>query len=837
MLKKLKLVRENSGKLAATSTIALLGFGLANQTNVHADEVTAVSTPTEPGATTSTTVDLVPTTVAEANALVVNAQAGADSASEAFSEKESQVASQSETIEVSTSEVATLEEQLASALAEHSEAVAIKSEGSSEHISELASQVASVTETYTSESAVNAANQSAADSQSVTVSSASTAASEANRSASEAATKVDELISLVASPEKVSTNLLSAKAEVSRLEREVSAAEKAVISATTTAKANLAKKLAEKQEELSQKQTALNKLKSDQTTAKVASVTGSNRIVLPSTYKTVVYPALKTIENSGWTYSSGYNQSASRLKNQIESGVQSSVYGVLYNGNGVNSYKSIAADKTRYIDPNNLSTAVQNEMAQFTGELLNDVRSQLGLATLTVTKTAQEMAAAIANEYRRSGYGRLGNAHNPSIIGKHAQNRGLLYSDNRGYESLGFFGNAKTVDQLKNYFYNSIVYMLFNDVSSNYGHTISLLQNSNNGPYYLGVSSTSNAQHIYVIPSANVKSSRFNTTSLVAAKTVDNSAQISAVKSAMTAIQSEIDSLKAQQSTIASSTLVVRAKDKLKKLNQQLSTSRDNYKTLSTLKTTLAANKSKLRSQLEEAKQLSAVRLQEKLIAQDNLTRELKKYQVLQAATTESKASVASLKERIAKLSKELQKFQDPELVSRTAATVKVLKDDLQTAKAGLEVNVKALQLLQNDLQSAAKSYGTAKENLENAKSLLKTLISEQEVEVPGAPNATSTETETDAAMNKAIVPGNVPTFDGTNKVIPGTPVASQMVSKADMKTGVTSDDKAMAKSENHHESKASSLPKTGDNTSARFILTGIGILGMAGLVVKRKNN
>ncbi|MEQ9763453.1 SEC10/PgrA surface exclusion domain-containing protein [Streptococcus sp. ZJ151] len=835
MLKKLKLVRENSGKLAATSTIALLGFGLANQTNVHADELTAVSTPTESGATTSTTVDFVPTTVAEANALVVNAQAAADSASEVFSEKESQVVSQSETIEVSTSEVATLEKQLVSALAEHSEAIAIKSEGSSEHISELTSQVSSVTETYTSESAVNAANQSAADSQSVTVSSASVAASEANRSASEAATKVDELTSLVASPEKVSTNLLNAKAEVSRLEREVSAAEKAVVSATTTAKANLAKKLAEKQNELSQKQTVLNKLKSDQTTANVASVTGSNKIVLPSTYKTVVYPALKTIENSGWTYSSGYKQSVSRLKNQIESGVQSSIYGVSYNGSGVNSYKSIAADKTRYIDPNNLSTAVQNEMAQFTGELLNAVRSQLGLATLTVTKTAQEMAAAIANEYRRSGYGRLGNAHNPSIIGKHAQNLGLLSSDNRGYESLGFFGNAKTVDELKNYFYNSIVYMLFNDVTSDYGHTISLLQNNNNGPYYLGVSSTSNAQHIYVIPSANVKSSRFNTTSLVATKTVDNSAQISAVKSAMTAIQSEIDGLKAQKSTIASSTLVVRAKDKLKKLNQQLSASRDNYKTLSTLKTTLAANKSKLRSQLEEAKQVSAIRLQEKVIAQDNLTRELKKYQVLQAAANKSKASVANLKERIVALSKDLEKIKDPELVSRTAATVKTLKDDLQTAKAGLEVNVKALQLLQNELQSAAKAYGTAKENLENSKLLLETLVGKQEVEVPGASNTAST--GTNAVMDEPIVPGNVPTFNGTDKVISGTSVASQMVSKVDTKTCATSDDKAMAKSENHHESKDSSLPKTGESTSAGFILAGVSILGMAGLVVKRKNN
>lgn len=750
MLKKLKLVRKNSGKLAATSTIALLGFGLANQGTVQADEVTVAPMPTEPSATASSTVEVVPTTIAEANALVVNAQADADSASDVFSTKESQLASQSEELELSTSEVATLEEQLVSAIAEHSEAIAIKSEGSSEHISELTSELSSVKETYTSESVVNVTNQSVADSQSNTVASASAVASEASRSASEAAAKVDKLTSLVNSPEKVSTDLANAKSEVSRLEREVSAAEKAVTSATATAKAELAKKLASKQEELSQKQSELNKLKADKTVIKAPSVTGSNKIVLPSTYKTIVYPALKDIENSGWTFSAGYNTSVSRLKGRIESGVQSSVYGVSYNGTGVNSYKTIAADRTRYIDPNNLSTAVQNELAQFTGELLNEVRSQLGLTTLTVTKTAQEFAAAIASDYRRTGFGRMSNPHSSSIIGHNAQSVGLAYSDNRGYESLGFFGNARTVDQLKNYFYNSIVYMLFNDVTSNYGHTISLLQNSNNGPYYLGVSSTSDAQHIYVIPSANVRSARFSTASLTAVKTVDNSAKISAVQAAMATIQSEIGRLKAQGSTVASSTLVVRAKDKLKSLNQQLAGARDNYRNLSKLKTQLAANKTKLMTQLEEAKQVNAIRLQEKVIAQDNLTKELKKYQVLQAAAVESKAKISALKDRIAQLTKNLQKYNDPELVSRTEANVRNLKTKLQVATVNLEVNVKALQLLKDDLATAAKGYDSAKENLLNSKLLLETLIAENDHGNSDAVFSTVSETQSNTSNSSS---------------------------------------------------------------------------------------
>lgn len=747
MIKQLRLVRRNSGKLAATSTLALLGLGLGHQATVQADELTVAPVSDEPTTATSTTAELVPTTVAEANAMVIHAQADADSASEAFADKESQVNSQSTEADAAASEVATLEEQLASAVAEHSEAIAVKSEGTSEHISELASELTSATSTFHSESAVNVVNQSVADSQSQTVTSASIAASETAVSASEAAAKVAELNSLVNSPEQIATDLTKAKAEVTRLEREVSVAEKAATSATAAANADLAKKLASKQDELSRKQSELSKLTSSQETVKVVSVKGSNKIVLPSTYQTEVYPALKTIENSGWTFSSGYNTAVARLKTKIESGAQSSVYGVSYNGSGVNSYQSIAADKTRYINPDNLSVEIQNELAQFTGELLNDVRTQLGLTTLTVTKTAQEFAAAIANDYRRTGFGNLNNAHNFSIVGKQAQNHGLSYSDNRGYESLGFFGNAKTVDQLKNYFYNSIVYMLFNDVTSNYGHTISLLQNNNKGSYYLGVAATSNAQHIYVIPSANVQSARFNTTSLVATRTVDNSAKISAVKSAMATIQSEIADLKAQKATVSSSTSVVRAKDKLKSLSQQLSASRDNYKTLVALKTKLAANKSQLMTQLEKAKQVKALRLQEQVVAQDNLTKELKKYQVLQAAASQSKTRIANLKAQMAKLSENLQKYSDPDFVERTQARVRSLKSDLQNAKASLEVNVKALELLQEDLQTAAQDYERTKSNLDQAKEQLSDLIAATRPEV-SEPSEVTTQVNADTNHN-----------------------------------------------------------------------------------------
>lgn len=48
---------------------------------------------------------------------------------------------------------------------------------------------------------------------------------------------------------------------------------------------------------------------------------------------------------------------------------------------------------------------------------------------------------------------------------------------------------------------------------------------------------------------------------------------------------------------------------------------------------------------------------------------------------------------------------------------------------------------------------------------------------------------------------------------------------------------KVTNKDTEHYQSKAGNLPETGEHTSATFILTGITILGMAGMVAKRKND
>lgn len=808
MIKNFKLVKENSGKLAATSTIALMGLGFTGHADVQADEVTTTVTPKQSVATTSALVNTTPTTVAEATAVVASAQNDADSTSVTVADIETQVDSQSAAVSEASSEISTLEADLISAVAEHSEAVEIRSQATPERLSEVASELASTTEIYGSQSALNSADQSAVDSQSAVVSSASASASEATASASEAAAKVNELTSLVEAPERISTDLATAKSEVARLEKEVKAAELAVSSATTLATSSLNKQLEAKVSELSSKTNELTKLKAAQATGTTRkNVIGTNAIVLPSTYKTQVMPALTAIEKSGWTFSQGYNTAVARYTNQIEAGLQSSAYGVSYNGVGVNSYKSIAEDARRSINVNNLSPAVQNEMAQFTADLLNSVRAQLGLSAVVVTKTAQDMATAIANEYRRTGFGRMGNPHSSRIIGAEAAAVGLTSSDNRGYESLGFFGNATTVDQLKNYFYNTIVYMLFNDATSRYGHTISLLQNSNKGPYYLGVSATSNAQHIYMIPSSNITSAaKFSTAAISGSTpTVNNSAQIAAVNAAIAKINSEIATLKAQGANIANVTTVANAKATLVSLKAELTDAKADMTSLTRLATKLAANKSQLAKNLETAKQVNTQRLQAQLLAQNNLTAELKTYQALQAKATASATKVSELNANIVALQELLVKLNDPELVEKAAAKVAELELALATAKEKHANEVAALALLATDLQDALAAYRVAQTNLTEAKLVLKSLS-----------------VESSKPSTSSVVADTMPMVSSTKDAIQTTsfqkPTATQSVK----------DPLASHATENV-------LPETGDDSAVLTMVAGATMVSLASMVLSKK--
>ncbi|MGQ7660997.1 SEC10/PgrA surface exclusion domain-containing protein [Streptococcus suis] len=499
-------------------------------------------------------------------------------------------------------------------------------------------------------------------------------------------------------------------------ETAVTNAEKALTSAQTTAKQDLDKEISQVNAELSAKKTELANTPATTTTTTntVKSVVGSNKITLPSSYINTAYPALKQIENAGYTGSTAFISVANQNKSKIVVASQQGTYGIQWGGSGVNTYQSIAADKTRTIDPANLTKEVQNEIAQFTAEILNGVRTQLGLASVAVTSSAQDFAKRVASAYNSKGLSTL--IHDFTDIGSAATASGLKTSDNRGYESLGDFGHATTVDQLKGLFYNSLVYMLFNDEGSNFGHTISLLQNSGNDTYYLGATSRvassqfrstkATQTQIYMIPSSNIVSSNFSQTPITGttSTTVDNTNAINKLKAEIKTLETTLSNLKS--TNLESASIVVAANQTLRTAKNRLQTTKDN---LATAKATLEQTQYQL------------------TVAQKNLASLTAQNQQLltkqgQAQTALAKALVAQ-KAEVAKVA-QAQEDYDKAVEAETAAKDKLVK--IHARIAGLKEKITETE----KLVANATTLIADKERLETQKSILAGLLLKQKADL-----------------------------------------------------------------------------------------------------------
>lgn len=499
-------------------------------------------------------------------------------------------------------------------------------------------------------------------------------------------------------------------------ETAVTNAEKALTSAQTTAKQDLDKEISQVNAELSTKKTELANTPATTTTTTntVKSVVGSNKITLPSSYINTAYPALKQIENAGYTGSTAFTSVANQNKSKIVVASQQGTYGIQWGGSGVNNYQSIAADKTRTIDPANLTKEVQNEIAQFTAEILNGVRTQLGLASVAVTSSAQDFAKRVASAYNSKGLSTLN--HDFSAIGSAATASGLKSSDSRGYESLGDFGHATTVDQLKGLFYNSLVYMLFNDEGSNFGHTISLLQNSGNDTYYLGATSRvassqfrstkATQTQIYMIPSSNIVSSNFSQTPITGttSTTVDNTNAINKLKEEIKTLETKLSNLRS--TNLASAPIVVAANQTLRTAQNRLQTIKDS---LATAKATLEQTQYQL------------------TVAQKNLASLTAQNQQLltkqgQAQTALAKALVAQ-KAEVAKVA-QAQEDYDKAVEAETAARDKLV--EIHARIAGLKEKIAETE----KLVANATTLIADKERLETQKSILAGLLLKQKADL-----------------------------------------------------------------------------------------------------------
>ncbi|HFU3985729.1 TPA: SEC10/PgrA surface exclusion domain-containing protein [Streptococcus suis] len=747
-----KLIKSTSVALAAS--VAVLGQHVA-----EANEVTP-TTATDSTAVTTAEVAPVVSETAETQAAVIESPVSVEqvqateqvyTVAQAEQTSQEQVVAQAEQVVTeSANKLATAEEDVAAA-----EATIVAAEAAPQVIENLQAEVVAQEATVVTEEAnLVAAHQVVVDAKEV-VEAAVTDKSIVDKTVAEAqaavsaveeklvGTGVDTAKETVSTLEKTAqeqeTKITELQQTISTTEQSLSSAQAGVETAKATVTEQLAKEVSQKEAELATKQAELAATpETIETPSAVASVAGGNKITLPATYKTTALPALKAIEAAGYTSSPAYTAAVNQYRASINNAVQAATYG----WGGLNSYKSIAADRSRTIDPNNLTTEVQNEIALFTAEILNGVRSELGLSPVTVTTSAQDFAKRVVTAYNQANQPAL--SHNFNLIKQAAVNSGLRATDNRGYESLGSFGNATNVDQLKSLFYTSIVYMLFNDSSSDFGHTVSLLQDSGSNSYYLGAASRvpstgSVSANIYMVPSSNITSTSFSRTAIgTGTTTVSNAAKIESLKAEIASLESTITNLRNADVNLAATVVVAnqqvanlqarlsQAKSELAATQTALGETKQN---LGTARAELSALELANQSIVAELNQANAV-LSEKLAAQSAAQSKVDAAQTAyDAAVTaenaqakkveEAKAKVDALKARIAeneKLIVDSKKLVDilPTLKERVESLKAVLaknEETLAAAKLVLDEKIAATNLVKAEYDRLVDLLNLQSEN------------------------------------------------------------------------------------------------------------------------------
>ena len=69
-----------------------------------------------------------------------------------------------------------------------------------------------------------------------------------------------------------------------------------------------------------------------------------------------------------------------------------------------NNYVADPNDSKTLIDTNNIPYDVRLEISQFTAELINQIRSQMGTGEVVVTPSALEFADKVAREYKNDNW-------------------------------------------------------------------------------------------------------------------------------------------------------------------------------------------------------------------------------------------------------------------------------------------------------------------------------------------------------------------------------------------------------------------------------------------------
>lgn len=155
-----------------------------------------------------------------------------------------------------------------------------------------------------------------------------------------------------------------------------------------------------------------------------------------------------------------------------------------------NVFKDDPADKNITIDISNLDATTRQELSIYAAGLMNQVRSQLGIANLSVTPLSVEYANAIANRYNSDNWNMndpIHSSHPHDVAGLDDVDKQYnVYSggENAGVNNPIFTqdyyvledgtalpkSTTQTLYDIKHVVYCDMIAMLFDDASSSWGH-------------------------------------------------------------------------------------------------------------------------------------------------------------------------------------------------------------------------------------------------------------------------------------------------------------------------------------------------------------------------------
>lgn len=537
--------------------------------------------------------------------------------------------------------------------------------------------------------------------------------------------------------------------------------------------------------------------------------------------------------------------------------------------------KADQADKTRY-DINNLPQEIKDELNYYVVDLINQMRRQLGLSDVVLSKTSLEFADKVAKEYVKANFShameedyhaRGGVGHYAIGINKVAKEYGLPTTDaeeeSKGWQyyensvttySFHNFDDAdgvyrKTLGEMKAKLYDDLVMLV--STKGDYAHTQGILQfdHAHETIYFGGVAQSKTddfytTHFLTAIRNEEVKDSKWDKTpianplsdevierklsvarqTLADAMTARDNTQAtfeaktkaeSDAKIALTNAEANLTALKKGESPLANAQ---KAFDAAKERHDQAVVTLSNANALvNNLTVTQSVKEEALtnaQAKLKDAEQVLKT-------AQEALKAEEDKMKELEAIAT-SKAQAVSLAKKALQDAQDEVKQAEKELADLKGAHTRLaeVKAELENAEAELKDAYKAQNEAKVDYEVKSLAADQAKTAYETAKAKYEEAETKRLAELADAKRK-----ELEKAGYKPV-----PVVDGKGNVVDYT-VEKVTVGTKDDKTY-----QAPAQATNAKVEPKKQLPNTGTKESGLLALLGasVGLLALAG---KRKYN